>query len=38
MSVYQEKIIRCTKRHKTQFEETEQGSDAEVTGMLKLPS
>ena len=36
MSCFQQKIIRHTKRQKTQFEETEQASepDLDMTGML----
>ena len=38
MSTFQQKITKNTKRHKTQFEETEQVSEPEIDTavMLKL--
>ena len=36
MADYQEKITRLVKRQRTQFEETEQASEPDMTKMLEL--
>ena len=36
MSSHQEKIVRHTKRQKTQFEDTEQASEPGMAGILEL--
>lgn len=36
MCLYQEKVKSPTKRQKAQFEETEQASEPDMTGMLEL--